>query len=184
MPIKDMMMLQAGRCPTNVFPKSPLKPVSQHREGNGRRTHEQVCILRVLVAQYVDQGKVTGLTMITISTWDMTLHSKVIGQAGATGDGTSNGSACRRSTSGTCCKCMYLLPTQSQWVLKRMAVECAGMTLVMTAVVEPVGLVLQLMAAAIKVHTAEVWTARAASRWVHPLLWCDVVRCYDKDLQD
>ena len=35
-------------------------------------------------------------------------------------------------------KCMYLLPTQSQRVLKRTAAECAGMTLVTLAVVESV----------------------------------------------
>lgn len=72
MPIKDIMTSREGRCPINVFFKSPLKPVSQHREGNGSRTHEQVCSLRVLVAQ-VDQGKVTGLTQqLVILTWDMT----------------------------------------------------------------------------------------------------------------
>ena len=52
-------------------------------------------------------------------------------------------------------KCMYLLLTQSQWVLKRMAAECAGMTLVTMAVVELVSLVLWLMAAAIKVCMVE-----------------------------
>ena len=41
-------------------------------------------------------------------------------------------------------KCVYLLQTRSQRVLKRMAAECAGMTEATAAAVESVGLVLQL----------------------------------------